>query len=54
MSVEIPLASELKSARILGVALLPQNFEQDRETLSRFSLLFNSGWGGYLGRENTP
>jgi glycosyltransferase-like protein len=41
-----PPKSPLKSARILGVALLPQNFEQDRGTLTEFSPLFNSGWGG--------
>jgi len=56
---KIPLASPLKSARILGVALLPQNFEQDRGTLTDFSPLFKAGakvrsWGGSKGRENTP
>ena len=37
--------TELKSARILGVALLPQNFEQDRGNLTKFSP-FNKGDGG--------
>jgi hypothetical protein len=41
--IQIPLASGLKSARILGVALLPQNFEQDRGTLIEFSPLFKAG-----------
>jgi hypothetical protein len=41
-----PPKSPLKSARILGVALLPQNFEQDRGTLRKFSPLFKGGWGG--------
>jgi hypothetical protein len=37
-----PPKSPLKSARILGVALLPQNFEQDRGTLTRFSPLVSN------------
>ena len=41
-----PPKSPLKSARILGVALLPQNFEQDRGTLRKFPPLKKGGWGG--------
>jgi hypothetical protein len=52
-SVPFPLASPLKSARILGVALLPQNFEQDRGTLIEFPP-FLRGHGGIEGFENTP
>ncbi len=44
-----PPKSELKSARILGVALLPQNFEQDRGTLTKFSPLNKGRWGESKG-----
>ena len=54
-----PPKSPLKSDRILGVALLPQNFEQDRGTLTEFSPLLKAGalvrsWGGSRGLKTDP